>query len=69
MWAAGTAGAQTLTEQWNGSAWTTVPSPHPGSSDDLASISANVDNGTVWAAGASSNGTLPTSNPLILQHS
>jgi hypothetical protein len=67
VWAAGTAGGQTLTEQWNGSAWTTVTSPDPGPSDDLSSISATSGSGIVWAAGASSNGTLASSNPLILQ--
>jgi hypothetical protein len=68
VWAAGTAAGQTLTEQWNGSAWTTVTSPDPGPSDNLSSMSATPGSGIVWAAGASSNGTLASANPLILQH-
>jgi hypothetical protein len=67
VWAAGTAGGLTLTEHWNGSAWATVTSPDPGSSDDLSSMSATPGTGIVWAAGASSSGTLASSNPLILQ--
>jgi hypothetical protein len=66
---AGTAGGQTLTERWNGSAWATVASPDPGSSDDLASISVPAGSGTVWATGASGSGTLASSNPLVIEHS
>jgi hypothetical protein len=69
VWAAGTAGGRTLTEHWNGSAWATVASPDPGSPDDLTSISAPAGTGTVWAAGASSSGTLASSNPLVIEHS
>lgn len=68
VWAAGTAGSQTLTENWNGTSWRSVPSPDPGTDDDLAAISANPGAATVWAAGASSSGTLASSNPLVIRN-
>jgi hypothetical protein len=66
--AVGTAGGQALIENWNGSAWTTVSSPEVGTSDSLASVSASPGSAIVWAAGASSSGTLASSNPLVLQN-
>jgi hypothetical protein len=43
---------QTLVEHWNGTAWTVVPSPDPGSLDDaLAGVRA-VSASDIWAVGA-----------------
>ncbi len=72
VWAAGydtPSGAttpQTLTLNWNGSAWSTVASPDAGSSSLLTSVSATPGAATVWAAGYS--GTSGSFNPLILQN-
>ncbi len=57
---------QTLTLNWNGSAWSTVPSPDAGSSSLLTSVSAPPGAATVWAAGYS--GTSGSFNPLILRN-
>ena len=48
----GSGQGQTLVEHWNGAAWTVVPSPDPGSTDDaLAGVRA-VSASDVWAVGA-----------------
>ena len=62
----GAATPQTLTLNWNGSAWSTVASPDAGSSSLLTSVSASPGAGTVWAAGYS--GTSGSFNPLTLQN-
>src|SRR6185436_18108734 len=53
----GYAGSQTLVERWNGTAWSVVPSPNPGTSSNelygVAAVSAN----DVWAVGRYYNGT------------
>jgi hypothetical protein len=51
----GSGQGQTLVEHWNGAAWTVVPSPDPGSTDDaLAGVRA-VSASDVWAVGADDN--------------
>jgi hypothetical protein len=62
VWAVGGA----ITENWNGSAWTTVPIPEVGTSDNLASVSTSRGAAAVWAAGSSNTGTSASTNPLIL---
>jgi hypothetical protein len=57
---------QTLTLNWNGSAWTTVASPSQGSPSLLKSVSTMPGDAIVWAAGYS--GTTGSFNPLILQN-
>jgi hypothetical protein len=63
VWAVGTAQNasgvfQTLTEHWNGTAWSIVPSPSgTGSAAELDSAAA-VSSSNVWAAGDSGSGTL-----------
>lgn len=57
---------QTLTMNWNGTAWSTVSSPDVGSSSLLAGVSSTAG-GPVWAAGYS--GTSGAFNPLIIEHS
>ncbi|HUS13889.1 MAG TPA: S-layer homology domain-containing protein, partial [Chloroflexia bacterium] len=42
---------QTLTQHWDGTAWTVVPSPNPGSSDNTLLGVAAVSAGDVWAVG------------------
>src|SRR5262245_4332717 len=52
---------QTLTEHWDGTAWSIVPSPSPsgtGSGSDLRGVAA-VSTTDVWAVGDSGSGTLP----------
>src|ERR1700681_1513663 len=55
-WRPGTSGpAQPLTEHWNGSGWTVIPTPlAPNSSTPLYSVSADASN-DVWAVGISIN--------------
>jgi hypothetical protein len=72
IWAVGSdtpAGAsqpQTLTLNWNGTAWTTVTSPNAGSSDMLSSVATRPGAAIVWAVGDS--GSSGSFNPLILQN-
>jgi len=50
---------QTYMMQWNGTAWTTVPSPNAGTGNNILNGAGNVpttDN--IWAVGYSSNGEL-----------
>jgi hypothetical protein len=61
----GTLTRQTLTLNWNGTAWTTVASPNVGS-DGLNSVATNPGAAIVWAVGAS--GTSGSFNPLVLRN-
>jgi len=63
---AGTTQTQTLTLNWNGTAWSTVASPDNGSPSVLLSASATPGGGTVWAVGHS--GACCTENPLVLRN-
>lgn len=70
-WAAGfdldaTSGAlQTLIEQWDGSAWSVVPSPDPGTgNNELYNITA-VDANNIWAVGDDQNGPKGIAQTLI----
>ena len=58
--------AQTLTLNWNGTAWTTVASPDQGSPSLLTSVSTTPGDAIVWAAGFS--GTTGSFNPLLMQN-
>lgn len=62
---AGATTPQTLTLNWNGSAWSTVSSPDVGSSSALSSVSA-LTGGGVQAAGHS--GVAGSYNPLALEN-
>ena len=72
VWAVGTftpAGAtspQTLTLNWNGTAWSVVASPNPTSFDVLNAVATNPGAAIVWAVG--STGQSGSFNPLILQN-
>ncbi len=54
VWAVGQStdfgAGQTLIVHWNGTAWSTVPSPHPGTYSVLRSVSA-VSANDMWAVG------------------
>ena len=63
---AGATQAQTLTLNWNGTAWTTVASPDVGSPSVLNSVSTNPGAAIVWAVGDS--GASGSFNPLVLQN-
>ncbi len=61
VWAVGyyvntTGVTQTLTEHWNGTSWSVVKSPSPGSGDDLRGVAA-VSANDVWATGYTFNGS------------
>jgi hypothetical protein len=55
IWTAGqfmqNSAQQTLTEHWNGSAWTLAPSPDPESSSNRLSGIAATPKGTLWSVG------------------
>jgi hypothetical protein len=59
VWAVGASGNGTLTEHWDGTAWTQVPSPSPGSYDSALSGIAATSPTSAWAVGsyANSDGT------------
>jgi hypothetical protein len=63
---AGTSQPQTLTLNWNGSAWTTVSSPNVGAASRLVSVSTKPGAAIVWAAGYS--GVSGSFNPLALEN-
>lgn len=61
VWAAGddvggNGGRQTLTEHWNGSSWTVMQSPDPGSVDNVLTSVNAVSTSNVWAVGYSDSG-------------
>ena len=62
----GQAQAQTLTLNYNGTAWTTVASPNQGSPSVLTSVSTTPGAAIVWAVGYS--GLTGSFNPLVLQN-
>ncbi len=62
----GATAPQTLTLNWNGTAWTTVASPDNGSSSQLDAASTLPGSSTVWAVGSS--GASGSANPLVLQN-
>jgi len=57
VWAVGYAGRKTLTERWNGTAWTRVASPSPPGADDLAGVTA-ISARDAWAVGQGNGQTL-----------
>lgn len=61
VWAVGTNNSQTLTQHWNGTAWSVVPSPNARSSDKLNGVAA-ITTSDVWAVGSVNN----TTPPLII---
>lgn len=49
--------SQTLTEQWNGTAWSVVPSANPASDNYLFGVTRVPGSNQLWAVGEYSNGT------------
>src|SRR5262249_51538644 len=70
IWAVGTVGAfgnlQTLSEHWDGTGWSIIPSPSPGNRSALFGVTALSD-GTVAAVGGQDVIT-GRGTPLILQN-
>jgi hypothetical protein len=64
---AGATQGQTLTLNWNGTAWTTVASPDAGSPSVLNSVSTSPGAAIVWAVGES--GISGSFNPLAMETS
>ena len=56
---------QTLTEHWNGSAWSIVPSPRPQQGTELFSVKGSGSH-DVWAVGSGTTGSPGTSVPLAI---
>lgn len=50
-WAAGGGAGHTSVEHWDGTAWSAVPSPGPGTSSDLQAVAASSAS-NVWAVGS-----------------
>ncbi|MBV9208895.1 MAG: hypothetical protein JO037_26590 [Actinobacteria bacterium] len=63
---AGSIKAQTLTLNWNGTAWNVVTSPNVASPDGVGAVAANPGAAIVWAVGfAGQSGSF---NPLVLRN-
>ncbi len=63
---AGKSAGQTLTLNWNGTAWNVVPSPNTGSTDAVGAVATSPGAAIVWAAGQS--GPPGSTNPLVLRN-
>ena len=51
VWAVGARGLRTLTERWDGSSWSVVPTPTPGGNAGFSDVLA-LGAADVWAAGS-----------------
>ena len=72
-WAVGTVGSGredfgtgTLTERWNGAAWTVVPSPDTLHIDDVLNAVADLSPSNAWAVGLVKTTGVKTGSPLIV---
>ena len=63
---AGKSAGQTLTLNWNGTAWNVVASPDTGSTDEVGAVATKPGAAIVWAVGES--GPPGSFNPLVLQN-
>ncbi len=65
VWAVGDTNQQTLTEHWNGTAWSVVTSPNPSASQNiLDAAAADPSSDQAWAVGAFFNTTNNVSQTL-----
>ena len=64
---AGNPAGQTLTLNWNGTAWNVVASPNTGSTDEVGAVATKPSAAIVWAVGES--GPPGSFNPLVLRNS
>ena len=58
---------QTLTERWNGSSWTVVPSPSPGTGSATLVAASSLADHTVWAVGAKHVSATPYDRTLTIR--
>jgi hypothetical protein len=66
VWAVGSVGGATLTERWNGTAWSAVPSPNPAGATGAALDGVKTFSATsAWAVGSHSATTAPHGRTLI----
>jgi len=65
VWMGPTAINRTLTEHWNGSSWSVVPSPNVGSLDNTLNAVSAVSSNDVWAVGFVIGGTANEASGLI----
>ena len=56
---------QTLTEHWDGTSWSVVPSPNVGMANDVLNGVTSFSSDEVWAVGTSSNIGINTGSTLI----
>jgi hypothetical protein len=63
---AGKPAGQTLTLNWNGTAWNVVASPDTGSTDEVGAVATKPGAAIVWAVGES--GPPGSFNPLVLRN-
>lgn len=73
VWAVGqsvnvavTDSAQTLVEHWNGTQWSIVPSPSPGSSAELTGVTTDNAANSVWAVGYQTSASTGVAQTLTL---
>jgi hypothetical protein len=59
-------GLGTLTEHWNGTAWSIVPSPDTVLNDDVLTAVADVSPTNAWAVGEVNQSSFKTRHPLIV---
>jgi hypothetical protein len=60
--------AQTLIEHWNGTAWSIVPTPRVGSSDNFLNAATAVSANNIWAVGVSSNSSSTFMGQTLIEH-
>ena len=73
VWAVGVANSstsnkQTLVEHWDGTAWSVVPSPNPGTRDNTLIGVAAVAGNDVWAAGTDAYSSTGTGYQTLVEH-
>ena len=64
--AASPSSATTLTEHWNGTAWSIVPSPSPGTGASLTGVTTSNASNSVWAVGVDQPSGSATAQTLTL---
>ncbi len=59
---------QTLTEHWDGTSWSVVPSPSPGTSDNALTAVTAVAANDIWAVGHMQPGSSGIQNASLVEH-
>ncbi len=65
VWAVGGSGSQTLIENWNGTSWSVVTSPNPGSQYNHLNGVTAVSASDVWAVGYYANSNSSVTQTLV----